>query len=192
MNQSLDQSGVPARIGKKSAWATDDGPTMYSQERQQNDAQTSNTRKQERRDESSAQPAAGNSLRNREVHPFGRRKLEFRNMQISDSGYFEEVFRNSMKKVNLAEDAPPLEISKHTNKTNIVFDLENVYVGIMKAAIHMGPDCTEILEVCKNTNFEELQNLFDITQKLVHKQGEILNVTMTVCISFMDEIVAGS
>ena len=64
-----------------------------------------------------------------------------------------------------------------------MFGLENVYVGIMKAAIHMGPDCAEILEVCKNTNFEELQNLFDITQKLVHKQGEILNVTMTECAS---------
>ena len=63
------------------------------------------------------------------------------------------------------------------------FDLENVYVGIMKAAIHMGPDCTEILDVYKNTNFEELQNLFDITQKLVHKQGEILNVTMIECAS---------
>ena len=48
----------------------------------------------------------------------------------------------------------------------------------MKAASHMGPDCTEISKVYKDTNFEELQNLFDITQKLVHKQGEILNVKM--------------
>ena len=34
----------------------------------------------------------------------------------------------------------------------------------------------EILEAYKNTNFEELQHLFDITQKLEHKQGEILDV----------------
>ena len=53
----------------------------------------------------------------------------------------------------------------------------------MKAAIHMGPDCIKILEVCQNTNFEELQNLFDITQKLVHKQREILNVRMIECAS---------
>ena len=52
-------------------------PTLYSEERQQNDAQTSNTKKQERRDESSARLAAGNSLRKGEVHPFGRRKQEF-------------------------------------------------------------------------------------------------------------------
>ena len=52
-----------------------------------------------------------------------------------------------------------------------------------KAAIHMGPDYIEILEVCKNTNFQELQNLFDITQMLVHKHGEILNVKMIQCAS---------
>ena len=43
----LDLSGVPARSWKQTAWATDDGPTMYSQERQQNDVETSNTRKQD-------------------------------------------------------------------------------------------------------------------------------------------------
>ena len=31
-NQSLDQGGVPNRSWKQSAWATEDGPTMYSQE----------------------------------------------------------------------------------------------------------------------------------------------------------------
>ena len=117
-NQSLDQSGVPARSWNQSAWATDDGPTMYSQERQQNDAQTSNTRKQGRRNESSAQPAAGNSLRKGEVHPFGRRTPEFHTMQISDSGYLEKVLKNMKKKVNLAEDAQPLGIQAH--KTNIL------------------------------------------------------------------------
>ena len=47
----------------------------------------------------------------------------------------------------------------------------------MKAAIHMGPGYTEIL---KSTR---LQNLFDITQKLMHKQGEILNVKWFECAS---------
>ena len=41
----------------------------------------------------------------------------------------------------------------------------------MEAAIHMGLDFSEILEVYKNT----LQILVDITQKLVHNQGEIPN-----------------
>ena len=53
----------------------------------------------------------------------------------------------------------------------------------MKAAVHMGPDYIVILEVYTNINFEELQNLFDITQKLVHKQSEIMNVKMIECAS---------
>ena len=37
----------------------------------------------------------------------------------------------------------------------------------MKAAIHLGPNYIDNLEVYKNTNFEELQQLFDIPQKLI-------------------------
>ena len=50
----------------------------------------------------------------------------------------------------------------------------------MKAAVHLGPQYKyiEILEVYRNTNFEEHQNLFDITQKLIlDHQPEIVNVT---------------
>ena len=48
----------------------------------------------------------------------------------------------------------------------------------MKAAIHLGPNYVEILEENRNTNFEEIQNLFDITQKLIlDHQAEVLNVT---------------
>ena len=47
----------------------------------------------------------------------------------------------------------------------------------MKAAIHLGPNYTENLEVFKNTNFEEIQSLFGITQKLILDHSEeILNV----------------
>ena len=48
----------------------------------------------------------------------------------------------------------------------------------MKAAVHLGPNYIENLEVFRNTNFEELQNLFDLTQKLIlDHQAEILSVT---------------
>ena len=47
----------------------------------------------------------------------------------------------------------------------------------MKAAIHLGPNYVENLEVYRNTNFEELQHLFDVSQKLkLNHQSEILNV----------------
>ena len=48
----------------------------------------------------------------------------------------------------------------------------------MKAAVHLGRNFVEILEVFRNTNFEELQNLLDITQKLIlNHQTETVNVT---------------
>ena len=48
----------------------------------------------------------------------------------------------------------------------------------MNAAVHLGTHNTEILEVYGNTNLEELQNLFDITQRwMLDHEAEILNVT---------------
>ena len=48
----------------------------------------------------------------------------------------------------------------------------------MKAAIHLGPTYVENLEVFRITNFEELQNFSNITQKsTLNHQAEILNVT---------------
>ena len=47
----------------------------------------------------------------------------------------------------------------------------------MKAAIHLGPNYLENLEVYKNTNFEENQTVFSVTQKLILEHSEeILNV----------------
>ena len=47
----------------------------------------------------------------------------------------------------------------------------------MKAAIHIGPNYLANLEVDKNTNFVEIQSLFNITQKLILEHSEeILNV----------------
>ena len=46
-----------------------------------------------------------------------------------------------------------------------------------KAAIHLEPKKTENVEVYKKTNFEDIQNLFGITYKLIScHPGEILNV----------------
>ena len=46
-----------------------------------------------------------------------------------------------------------------------------------KAAIHLGQNNTENLEVYKNTEIEEIQNLSGITQRLVSNHfEEILNM----------------
>ena len=47
----------------------------------------------------------------------------------------------------------------------------------MKAAIHLGPNYLANLEVYRNTNFEEAESLFNITQKSIMEHSEdILNV----------------
>ena len=48
----------------------------------------------------------------------------------------------------------------------------------VKASVQLGPNYNENVEVFKNTNFEELNNLFDITQRLIlEHEAEILNVS---------------
>ena len=47
----------------------------------------------------------------------------------------------------------------------------------MKAAIHLGPNYLTNSEIYKNTNFEEIESPFNITQKLIMEHSEdILNV----------------
>ena len=74
-------------------------------------------------DQSGSQTAAGNSLRRREVNSFERRKLEFSNMQISNSRYLEKVYKNTKKKVNLAEKRAA---STNPSTLNHQIDLVNV------------------------------------------------------------------
>ena len=82
--------------------------------------------------------------------------MEFQNMQISDYRYLEKVFKNLWKKLNLTEEAPATGIE--ALKTNVLIWVLFMSTT-MKAATHLGPIYTEILEVFRNTNFEELQNL---------------------------------
>ena len=47
----------------------------------------------------------------------------------------------------------------------------------MKAAIHLGRDFQENSEIYKNMKFENIENVFNITQKLIKEQSDgILNV----------------
>ena len=41
-----------------------------------------------------------------------------------------------------------------------------MYSSLMIAAIHLGPNYSENLEAYKNTNFEEIESLFGITQQI--------------------------
>ena len=165
-----ERSGQPreSRSWKQRARTTNEGPTMNSQEMQK---PTVKPQTPGNWGEETNLPVCEGT------NPFGRRKSEFQNMQISDLGHLEKVFKNIKGKVIISEDAPPQSIDAFKTTTWIWGMLMSASV---KAAIHVGPDYTENLEIYKK-NF---RNLFDITQKLLTcKRLECIN---------MDEIFACS
>ena len=120
-------------------------------------------------------PASTRKLERGDDIQIERTRLELHNMQISDHRYLEKVFKKLRKKLKIAEEAPVLGIEAlKTNDLIWGFFLSTT----TKAAVHLGPIYIENLEVYRNTHFEELQNLFDITQSLIlDHQSEILNVS---------------
>ena len=121
-----------------------------------------------------AQPTLGNWSEVRSSTSESQ-KMEFHKMNISDHRDLEKVFNNMREKVNRAEEAPV--IGTEALKTNVLI-CGLLMSTTMKAAIHLQPNYKENLEVYKSTNFEELQNLFDISQKLIlEHEAEILKVS---------------
>ena len=94
-------------------------------------------------------------------------------MQIFDYRYLEKVFENLQKKLYLAEDAPSIGIKIVEDQR---IDL-GTYVDNNESRHSHGKNDNDFWEVSRDTNFEELQGVFHITQKLMlHHQVEILNV----------------
>ena len=130
-------------------------PKTYSQERRQYDTLSWSARTLVRGDDSQIE----------------KTRLEFHNMQVSDKRYLEKVFRNQRQKLNLAEEAPVLHL-----KTDVL--IWGLFMStVMTASVYLGPNYIEHLEVYRNTNFEELKNLFDVAQRLtLDHEAEILYV----------------
>ena len=140
-NLELDQSCVPC-CGRKLTRNTNPNPTMYSQERQQEDTQSSSANWSGEMN-FRAQSAPGNWSEVK-TSKSRRSKMELHNMQISDNRYFEKVFENLRQKLNLVEVAPVICIE--ALKTNVLM-WRLFTLTTMKAAIHLGPNCMENLEV---------------------------------------------
>ena len=52
----------------------------------------------------------------------------------------------------------------------------------IKSEVHFGREYQQNLIACRNTNFEELKTLFDITLRLIVGNSlEILNVSSMIC-----------
>ena len=134
-----------------------------SQVERQENAQTSDSWKQHNQEE------ASRSTSTRKLVQAANSRTEFRNMQ-----YMTEIFHFLLKKLEITEAYSTFSVA--ALKTNVLI-WGNVHVFVNKAAIHFGPNYLVDLEVYKNTNFEEILSLFNITQKLILQHSEeILNV----------------
>ena len=99
-----------SRSWKQPAKTTNETPTMNSQERQKPTLKPQTPGNWG--EETNLPVCAG-------TNPFGSWKLEFQNLQLSDSGHLEKVFKNIKGKVIIAEDAPPLWIDAFKTNTLI-------------------------------------------------------------------------
>ena len=88
--------------------------------------------------------------------------------------YVGKDFLNLQKKLGITEGSTKEELGE-TKKNILIWGL--FMSSSMKAAIHFGQIFTKNLPVFKNTHVEYIQNLFNITQRLVTENSEeILNV----------------
>ena len=140
------------------------------QVRQQDNTQHVN---QGRRSDTSDSTSVWQQLRGEETH-MNRPKIDFCSMQISNYEYLGQVFQNLQKILGTTGDLPKFGIEAF--KTNVL--MWGLFKSsTMKAAVHLGPNYTKHVEMYKNAQIEEIQNLFDIIQKLIwDHHGEIQNV----------------
>ena len=91
-------------------------------------------------------------------------RTEFQNMKYTNHQYMTKVFRFVQKKLGIT--AGYSTFSMEALNTNVLI-WGTFMCSSKKAAIHLRPNYLANLEVYKNTNFEEIQSLFNITQKLI-------------------------
>ena len=88
---------------------------------------------------------------------------EMENMRFSDHLFLGKIFQCLQKK--LERSAIDATFSVESYKTNVL-PRRMLMASSMKAAIHLRPDFTMNSEIYKNTRFENIVNVFNITQKI--------------------------
>ena len=96
--------------------------------------------------------------------------------QVTDYKYVEKVFTNLSHKLNRSENDEMFDF-----KTNGI--TWGLFVSTtMKSAVHLGREYQHILTARRNTNFEEIKTLFDITLRLIVENSfGNLNLSTMIC-----------
>ena len=118
--------------------------------------------------------ACSNSSSTRKLVQGATPEPEFQNVKFTNHQYMSKIFQCLRKKLGMA--ATHSTVSMEAYRTNVSI-WRMFMTSSMKAAIHLGPNYLTNLEIYKNTNFEDIETLFNITQKskLEHSE-EILKV----------------
>ena len=94
----------------------------------------------------------------------GASKPKFQNMAYTNHQYMTKIFQFLQMKLGITASCSTFSMAAY--KTNVL--LWGVFMSSsMKAAIHLGPNYL----MYKNTNFEEIESLFNINQKLIMDKG---------------------
>ena len=143
---------------------TGQNPAEYSQARKQDDTQDADSWNH-------TQPEFGNKCEVW-IHDMSTSETEFRNMRIPNHQDLEKGLPRFVEKLGTTENLSKFGID--TMKTNVL--MWGLFTSSsMKTGVILDRCIPRILVVYKNTNFEEIQNLFDITQNLISDSEKILN-----------------
>ena len=89
---------------------------------------------------------------------------ELRNMEYTNHQYIGKIFQFLQKKLGMSASDSIFSMAAY--KTSVL--IRRMFMSSsVKAAIHLGPKYLANSEIYKNTQFEETESLFNITQKLV-------------------------
>ena len=115
--------------------------------------------------------AAGSSMRSATRSEIGYSQA---NKSYTNHQYMSKIFQFLQKRLGMS--ASDATFSMQAYKTNVL--IWRLFTSSsMKADIHLGSNYLTNSEIYKNTKFEEIESLFNITQKLVMEHSEgILNV----------------
>ena len=91
------------------------------------------------------------------------------NMEYTNHRYMGKIFQKSGKKLRMS--AINATFSMDAYKTMVLI-WRLLLASSMKAAIHLGPDLLTNSKVYKNTKFENIWSVFNITRKLIKEQSE--------------------
>ena len=98
--------------------------------------------------------------------------LDDQTLQVTDYGYVEKVFKNLRHKLSRSENDEIFDLT-----TNVL--IWGLFMSTtMKSAVHPCREYQQNLIACRNTNFEDLKTLFDVTLRLIVEHSlEIQNLS---------------